>query len=137
MSQVESASAIYAALSADSDVASMLAEYGGAPAVFTTRLVPENATRPYLHVQEVSQTPFDTKDAHGQDELWQIGAYADETGSEVEIRALADAVDAALHRATLDIGDGTILCLVTGKLLAPTGENVVGRIIQLRLVYQP
>lgn len=136
MSQAEEASALYAALREDSDVASLVAQYDSAPAVFTTRLVPEDADRPYIHLQEVSSVPFDTKDNHGRDSLWQAGVYVDETGSEVELRTLTDAVDAALHRITLDIADGTLLCLVTGVLLAPTGENVVGRIVQVRLVYQ-
>lgn len=128
---------LYDALIADSDVAAQADSYLGSPAVFTAE-VPEDAPDTFIHLSRgnVSDLPFDTKTWIGREIVRDVYCYGPDTGSDVAIDNLAEAVRAVLHRASFSLGSGTIICEAGGPIIAPTGENVVGRVVSVRITYQ-
>lgn len=123
--------ALHARLADDASIRSMVAEYRGAPAIFTSVTVPSDASRPYIII---SGSASDIDDGADDVELRSIerdiGCYADNTGSIAFIDELAEAVRASLHGSSFTIGDKRVLvCRCSGPLVAPTDDSVVGRIV--------
>ena len=130
-------SAFYNMLALDSDISSLVATYGGSPAVFTSSRVPEDATLAYIwSPPSISDVPFDSKTTTGREIHRQIGCYAEDTGSDLAIEELAEVVRSVFHRQTVNVGQVNYHCTASGPIVAPTGEGIVGRIITIRLIYQ-
>jgi len=127
--------AIYARLVGDAELVSMLAEYEGLPAVFTDENVPENATLPFAWTSgEVAAVPDDTKLQEGRQIMRDIGFYARRTGSAEEVEAIAERGRALFHRHAIAISDSrTIVAWCSGPVVAPTDNNVIGRIVTVHL----
>jgi len=128
--------AVWETLTEDSSLGDLLSSYGGFPAVFTSSPVPEDAELPYVRVAPVSDVPFDCKDRTGRDVVLDIACFSEMSGSDAEIDSIAERIRAIFHRASISIGSGTVLSLVAGLSQAPTGEDVVGRIVTVRLVFE-
>jgi len=130
-------SAFYNMLALDSDVAALVSTYGSAPAVFTSSWVPEDATGTYIWTPPtISDIAYDTKTTRGREIHRQVGCYAEDTGSDLAIETLAEAVRTVFHRQTVNVGQVNYHCTASGPTQAPTGEGIVGRIVTIRLIYQ-
>jgi hypothetical protein len=124
-------------LTLDSDVASLISTYGSAPAVFTSSHVPEDVSGTYIWTPpNLSDIAYDTKTTTGRDIHRQVGCYATDTGSDLAIENLAEAVRTVFHRQTVNVGQVNYHCTASGPTEAPTGEGIVGRIVTIRLIYQ-
>lgn len=129
--------AVYSLLAADTTLTALLATYGGAPAIFTSRPVPPDALRPYVVAAgNVSAVPFDTLDKRGREITRDVFAFANETGSAAAIEAIADALYNALDNASLALAGGHVVrChVVAGPAEAPTDSSLVGRYVTIRIV---
>lgn len=129
--------AIYARLAADTTLISRIATYGVAPAIFTSRPVPSNATLPYVvAAADMAATPFDTLDKRGRDIRRDVFCFARNTGSAAAIEAIADALYNALDNAPLTVsGAHVVRCnVVAGPAEAPTDDSLTGRVITIRIV---
>jgi len=127
--------AIYARLAGDGILMGLLADYGGNPAIFTVDPAPDNATLPYLVTAgEVSQAPFEAKNARGREVRRDVRCYAERSDSAVEIEAIAERVRALLHRQPLDIdGFENWIAECLGPIVADE-EDAYGRIVTVRLI---
>jgi hypothetical protein len=123
--------AIHARLSADSAIQSMIAEYQGEPAIFTSWRVPPDAARPYIVTAgNLSDVDDDAEGVEMRVITRDIGCYADDTGSAQLIELLAEAVRASLHGSSFIVGDKRVLvCRCSGPIIAPTDHLIVGRIV--------
>lgn len=125
---------IYGALVAHAPLTALLAEYDGAPAVFTVRPVPSDADRPYV----VTEGPLGDDNVDGltslrREERREVFVFADNTGSDVLVRSITEQVRAALHRARLTVpGAAHVLTVVEGAAVAPTDDSLVGRVVRVR-----
>lgn len=131
--------AFYDRLVGDSALTALLAEYRGAPAIFTNDPAPPDALPPYIVTAgEFAVAPFDTKTLYGRTVYRDIRCYAAERGSAEQIEDIAERVRALFHRYELPVsGFTTMLCDVSGPTPAPDDdEQVTGRIVSVRLVLQ-
>lgn len=142
--------AIYDALSGDATLVALLATYGSdsppAPAIFTSWPVPANATRPYIvsagetgvsNFDELAPTGGESPPTHlGLDALRDVHCYADNDGSASTIEAIARRIRKVLHRTALTVPNGSHIMTqcVSGPVLAPTDDSLVGRMLTFRIV---
>jgi len=127
--------AIYERLANDATLASMLATYNGAPAVFTVVPVPGDAQLPYIVTAgDAVRRPYEAKNRPGW-EIWRdVRCYADTNGSAVQVEAIAERVVALLHRVPLEIeGFGVLVGDCTGPISADE-ETAYGRVVTVRLI---
>ena len=127
--------AIHARLAGDATLAVFLAEYAGAPAVFTTDPAPGDAELPYIvSAGEVAQRPYDTKTTRGRQVYRDVRCYAPASGSAVVVEEIAERVRALLHRHALAVdGHATWVAEASGPVAADE-EDAYGRIVSLRLI---
>jgi len=134
--------AIYDKLAGDSILTGLLATYGSdsppAPAIFTMFPVPPDAARPYIFTEgEDAVGNFDELAGDlGLDVIRSVAAYADNTGSALPIEAIARRIRTVLHRQSLVIPNGShvqTIC-VSGPVVAPTDDTLVGRLLSFRIV---
>jgi len=132
---------VYRRMADDSELAGLIETYpagesGGTPAVFTSRTVPEDAELPYiLTTGNVTQVPFESKQLRGWEVTRDIGCYAKDLGSDALVEQIAERVRALFHRQSLAIGAGAIIAFCVGPFVAPTGDGVTGRIVQVTWKY--
>lgn len=132
--------AIYAALSADSVLAGLLAPFGAVSAIFTAKTVPPDAKRPYIWTYgDVSDIEADSSDkvVVCRDVTRDIWIVADDTGSEDVVMAIANRVRDLLHRSVLTIGSGNMKTAASGPRVGPSEGEVTARIVTVNFVYQP
>lgn len=125
--------AIYNKLINDSGVVSLVANYNGSPAVFTSDPPPGDAQLPYIvSAGNVSQSPVDTKTTIGIETIRDIRCYDADTGSPVVVEALSERVREIFHRSELTVSNWRwVLSVVTGPTVADE-LDAYGRIITLR-----
>jgi len=129
--------AIYDRLTTDVTLSALLALYGGSPAVFTTDPPPGDAALPYLVTPgEIARGPADTKTTYGVDLRQDVRCYAEVTGSNLVIAAIAERVYWLFHRQPLVIpGYGVWLTVCSGPLVADEPQ-AYGRIVTVRLMME-
>lgn len=129
--------AMYTRLSGDATLASFVAEYSGAAAVFTTDPAPGDAALPYIVTAgEVSQRAYDTKTTRGR-EVWRdVRCYAPADGSAATVEAIAERVRALLHRHALSVADHETWVAECSGPIAADEEDAYGRVVTVRLVLQ-
>jgi len=129
--------ALYDRLSMDPALAGLLATYRGGPAVFTTDPAPGDAGMPLVVTAgEVTQTPWDTKSTRGRQIYRDVRCYTDADGSAVLVEAMAERVQALLHRYELSIaGYNVIVAEVSGPTVADE-QNAYGRILSVRFLVE-
>lgn len=130
--------ALYRRLASDETLTRDLVPYRGGPAVFTSRLAPADAILPYVHVRPpASDVPWDTLNRPGREILQDIAVYADVTGSEALIEAIAERVRDLLHARPLDVeGWHCAMVIATGPADAPEEVGYSGRIVTARVRLQ-
>jgi len=133
---------IYDKLAGDSVLTGLLATYGSdsppAPAIFTSFPVPPDAVRPFIFTEgEVAAGGFDELAGDlGLDVIRDVAAYANNTGSALAIEAIAQRIRTVLHRQPLTIPNGShvMTICVSGPVVAPTDDTLVGRLLSFRIV---
>lgn len=126
--------AIYNVLANDTELAGMLAEYKGLPAIFTFDPAPEDANFPYIVTAgSPVQTPYDTKLSQGR-QIWRdIRCYDAASGSVANVEAIAERVRALLHGQKIVTTDfATVWASCDGPTVADDGSSY-GRIITLKI----
>ena len=126
--------AFYDALVGDAGITALLSTYEGDASVFTQDPVPGNAGLPYiLTVGEVSHEPWDTKDSLGREISRDVRCFTAATGSSLLVEDIAERVRLLFHNSTLTFRTGAALAYLflesSGPIVAPTDENVYGRLI--------
>lgn len=125
--------AIYTHLTGDSTLTGMLAVYRNAPAVFMESPVPDDARRPFVVINSVSDVPLDTLAEEGREVIRDIGCYADYTGSQGPVLAITERVRELFHHRTVAVnGYSNFITTVSGIILAPTDRTISGRIVSVR-----
>jgi hypothetical protein len=123
---------IHARLSGDASLASLLATYRGAPAVFTAD-VPEDAELPYVvAVGEVTYEPFDSKTTRGRRLTRDARCYAPAGGSAIVVEQIAERVRALLHRYRLEVDGFQVLVAVAQGPTQADEPEAYGRIVSVR-----
>jgi len=72
------------------------------PAVFTGRVIPDDAEYPAIHIESTSPDDFSCRDATGAEIEVDVTLYANKEMSQATIRALAWTLYQALNRADID-----------------------------------
>lgn len=127
--------AIYARLN-DASVTSLLSTaYAPLPAIFTDvpqAIDPERETDfPYISIGADTITPYDTKDAPGGNALVQVDVW-DRAASMLDIKAVADTVDARLRRQALTITGAThITTELESCIFTPDADGKTKRALML------
>jgi len=130
--------ALYAALSAASPVTSKLSAYGGGPAIFTARPVPQDAARPYIALSMVSDADDSVLNAIRERRTFDVVCVLDFTGSMAAADSLASAVKTALRRQPLTIGGGHhVETRFLGSTEAPTDATLTGVLLSFEIRAQP
>jgi hypothetical protein len=129
--------AFYDRMAGDATLAGYLAEYRGAPAVFTAGTAPEDATLPYIVTGgEVAVSPWDTKTTRGR-EIWRdLRVYADRDGSAVTVERIAERVRALFHRHRLTVGGFEVNVAEVGGPIAIDEAGAYGRLVTVRLIME-
>jgi len=132
--------AIYQMLINDTTVTSLLSTYHGGPAVFTFAPYPEDAVKPLIITEgSVSDSARDTKTTIGDDIRRDVRCYTDETGDQMPVEQLGQAVKELFHRHEEKLqsymtGFGVVKCWADGPRAAnvhTVDEFVYGRIVSL------
>lgn len=131
------AQALYARLAGDAALTVLLSTYEGTPAIFTGKLVPEDADRPYLWIPAaMTDQPFDTKIELGRDTEREVWVVCDNAGSMAPVETIAERVRALLHRAAFPISGGSVIIAeARGPVGAPSDDSVAALRVSVRLVY--
>ena len=129
--------AIYTRLANSVALVDMLAEYNGAPAIFTTDPAPDDAVMPYIVAAgNVAAAPFDAKDCLGQTVTRDVRCYANANGSAAVVEEIAEKVRQLLHRQQLSItGYNWIMSDATGPITADE-RFAYGRIVTVSVTAQ-
>jgi len=131
--------ALYAQLTAAPGLVAKIASYGGAPAVFTSRPVPQDAVRPYITLDPDDAQPLETL-AFGEGERVErvVYAFADNTGSAVAIEGIEASIVAAFDGARLAADESVYpLCRVVRRFDAPTDATLTGRAVRVQVLRTP
>jgi len=126
--------AIHDRLVGDGELETLLASYGGEPAVFTVDPVPGDAELPYVvTVGQVWARPFDSKTTRGRELMRDVRCYSEADGSAALIEAIAERVRTLLHRQPLTIeGFGVWLTECSGPV-SVNEPDAYGRIVSVRM----
>jgi hypothetical protein len=122
--------ALFNALNDDDTLTEMLGTYGDAPCVFSSKLVPEDAPRPYIWISApLKNKRWGAKLHIGRDTQLEVWCVADETGSSRVIDQIAERVRSVLLSIQLVIDEATRATLqdVDGPVGLETDESVIGR----------
>lgn len=107
------------------------------PAIFTDREVPEDAELPYVWSHgQITDIADDTKLQPGRDIVRDISCFTARNETDL-IERIASRIRALFHRHELAIdGAQTIVAEVSGPVITPTDEQVLGRSLSLRLRFE-
>ncbi len=127
--------AIYARLSGDASLVSLLASYRGAPAIFTPDPVPDDAEMPYIASPgDVTASPYDTKTSRGRQVTRDVRCYEPAAGSVVVVEQIAERVRALLHRYRLEVDGFSVIVAVASGPTQADEPDAYGRIVSVRYI---
>lgn len=133
--------AVAGTLAGDATLTAALATYGGGPAIFTSRPVPEDAVPP-LVITEGSVTDIggiaDGLRREGREFTRDIAVYFPADNDPTGLEAAAERIRALFHRKKVAVtGFHTVLCRASGPIPAPVeGADEKGRVVTVRFVLQ-
>ena len=113
-----------------------LARYADQLAIFTAKSVPEKTGYPYVwSPAQYSAEDGDAKNSAILTLHRDVGVYALDEGSDALVEELAWCIRRALHKQPLRLDvDQNVVLNAAPPIVAPTGDGVLGRLVQLRLV---
>ena len=125
--------AIYAALNV-SALQSLIASYGAGYAIFTGRVVPTNATKPFIHIRpNMALSEFDCKQVSGWEYEFEVVIINDEPESTKNHDIIVDKVLELLDDVSLSItGANHVLTHCVGLLPAQVSDDLVGSVLRFR-----
>jgi len=132
--------AFYNRLANDATLSSLITSYNSAPAIFTGRLVPDDAELPYIVISApVTDEPFDTKTTRGRDQIRDVLCYGAEEGSLLKLEQIAERVRILFHRHKLSIDNyETVIASASGAISVPlegaSGERIAGLVVSVRIL---
>ena len=133
----ETTTAFFDLMAADSLLVSLLAPFNGEHGIFTMRVVPPDAKRPYIWTYgDITNIESSSKDIPGVEVTRDIFIVADDTGDENPVMVIANRVRDIFHRATLAVGTDNSITIASGPRVADTGDDVTARIVTVNFVYQ-
>ena len=126
------------ALVADGTLVAMLATYKAGPAIFTAPLAPEDAVMPYVLVDadDVANIDAGTKNTTGREIFKDVRCFADDNGSTVVIRNIADRILNLFHRAPFTVAGGKVMLVDVSGSIALDDEDSYGRAITLKVIVE-
>lgn len=129
--------AIYTALNVSS-LTTLLQTYGSAYTIFTGRVVPTNATTPFVHVRAgVSLAEFDTKTTSGWEYEFEVAVIDANTKAESvkTMDAIVDVILTLLDDVNLSVtGANHVVTHCVGMTPAQTSDDLVGTVLRFRTV---
>jgi hypothetical protein len=127
--------ALYDVIVADAGVTAQLATYNELPAVFTSRIIPENCKYPAVHITQVSSAPWGCRDKRGSEIMVDVDVYDDKDRSDKALNELAHDIWELLNRVTLaPSGYDPVLCEADAPLQLADDEGFPGYVIRCRIV---
>lgn len=130
--------ALYDRLTGDTTLAAFLAQYAGAPAVFTARPVPSDAAMPYLIISPpvtVGRTGTWASSEASRDEDVDLALFAARTGDDDPITDAAERVAALLGAVVIPVEGWAraSVRVVNGPLDLPADTDSDGRLVSIRV----
>lgn len=127
--------AIYHQLRNDAELVSMLATYGGLPAIFTIDPVPGDAVLPYIVTAgQIADTSWDTTYSEGRIIVRDIRCYTEATGSMIAVENMAERVRYLFHRRTIPVDRyDNVITKCTGPIQGPEEEDAYGMIVTVEM----
>ena len=133
----DTTTAIFDLMAGDSILVALLAPFDGEPGIFTMKVVPPDAKRPYIwSYGDITNIENSTKDIPGVEVTRDIFIVADETGDEDLVMTIANRVRDIFHRAKLSIGVQNSITIASGPRVTETGDDVTARVVTVNFVYQ-
>jgi hypothetical protein len=127
--------ALYNRLASDVQLAAMLSNYHGHPAIFTADLAPQDAELPYIVAAgEGGGTSFDTKTSQGMRVVRDIRCYAEQNDTATTVEAIAERVRELLHRQPLIMTGYTMDVLDAGIPTQNPETDAYGRRVVLTML---
>lgn len=107
---------LYQLWSGDSALVADLGTYEGRLCIFTTKVIPAAAPRPYIWSWgQLSASPYESKDLIGREIFKDAWIVCDDVGSEILINQMCSNFLTVTHRAEFSIEGGVrIVCDVEG-----------------------
>lgn len=113
-----------------------LSKYGGKPAIITSRLVPEDVSKPYVYTYgNVDLRDAGTKNSLGREVVRDVNIYARIGDPDVDV--IAELLVEAFHRHPESLqfaGYSTLLVEIVGPVVAPTDDTLEGRSLTFRVI---
>ena len=120
----------YQRLTTDAELAKMISDYNGLPAVFTASPVPANASLPYIvtagNVSDTTDVPANTKNRTATQFMRDIRIFADQTGSMAKIEQMGERVWSLFHKKPLSIPGWTVLEVKAARPVIYPQDDVYG-----------
>ena len=120
----------------DSTLTGLISTYEGSPAIFSGYPVPAGAELPYILISQIlGNESYNTKGVKGREHIRDIAIFAKETGSLVEIDAIAERVRTLFDRTySLSItGFEVVSCEVSGPIEGPLEDEIYMYVITLNI----
>jgi hypothetical protein len=132
MTQVQDG--IYERLASITEITSQISTYMSKPAIFTRSRIPGDAVARYIVIDDaIGDVPWDTKTTLGREVLHDIFTYDFESGDPSVVQNVAELVRDVLHRQHINVsGYGPLIAVVSGPIVAPTDDQVYGRVVTAR-----
>ena len=124
---------------ADSDVTDQLGTYefvrgSDSPAVFTSRVIPEDCDYPAVLITQITGIPWGTRDSRGGDVLLDIDVFDNKKQSDKALNDVAGDIWRLLDRAQLTIsGYDHVLCMADPPIQLEDDDGFPGYVIRCRI----
>ena len=127
--------ALYNVMVADAGLTAKLGTFGGLPAIFTKRPVPDAATRPIvIAATVVSDVDADLVASRGREITRDIAVYGDARSDFDKVMDAAEIIRNLFHRRKLAVtGWRTVRLKARGPIEAPAEPQDIGRIVTLTI----
>ena len=129
--------AMHNRLSTDALIASGVSVYRTKPAVFSELPVQgwDDPTAVYIVISPpIDDESRDSKNTtRAREVMHDVSVYGPQTGDSSLVDTLAERVRDLFHREPLTVsGYGTLIASCTGPILAPTDDQIYGRVVMVR-----
>ena len=120
-------------LRADPVLAAQLGTFRGHSSIFASAPIPEQATKPFILLQSVSDVNLETKNRTVREITEDIGIYDDEDGSAANVEFIAEYLREKL-RTPFTVPDWTMSALSLSGPFLNDSDEYHGRILTARTV---
>jgi hypothetical protein len=114
-------------------LAAQLGTFRDHPSIFASAPVPEQATKPFILLQSVTDVNLETKNRTVREITEDIGIYDDEDGSAADVEFIAEYLREKL-RTPFTVPDWTMSALSLSGPMLNDSDEYHGRILTARIV---